>query len=48
MDWSDEAPNSILEIFDRGSNCSADAGGRAVLDVGVNPLDFWDRGFESW
>jgi len=30
MDGSDEAPSLILELFDRGSNCSADAGGRAV------------------
>ena len=30
MYWSDEAPSLILELFDQGSNCLADAGGRVV------------------
>ena len=25
----------------------AEVGGRAVYDVGLRPLDCWDRGFES-
>jgi len=26
---------------------ATDSGGRAVEDVGLRPLDSWDRGFES-